>query len=173
MPVLLSSRYLFPEINSGEDAKRHGLTAPPFDPTKPVKRWFDPAPPEDEDGNVTYDFVLAIDPKTNRVAEVDGRPYARKMTISAAEARTLNVLQADTSQSKPGTKSRPAPFTFDPETEILDYSDSIPGFAKGSIVVRGISETVEPTFPAATFTTEDHRLLVAIAKKVGVGAGAE
>ncbi len=167
MPAVpISTRALFPSYTSAADAKSHGIVAPAFDPAKPIKSWIDPNPQADEDGNVTYDAVLACE-KSGKPLERNGQPYTRKMIISAAEAQALNVKTSDASQTPVGASTRPVPIRFDPETEVLAYTNP-PGMPfRGSVIVRPINEVPEPTYPAVPFTTEHDRLIKAIALKVG------
>lgn len=87
----LDELYLFPFY---PDQKRyreaHNGQNPPWDPTRNVKRWIDPAP-QGPGRNVTYARVLARDEKNRPVAGPDGRPHLEPLTIPKTEATTVNI----------------------------------------------------------------------------------
>lgn len=102
----IDTLYLFPVYQTREQYKAAtGQNAPVWNPTKPIKSWFDPNPTNaDEDGNVQY-LMLALgkDKKTPAVG-TDGKPYLRLTRISAIDAATVNI----------------APKDFSPDTRIVD-----------------------------------------------------
>ena len=93
----IETLYIFGVYQTREAYKQAtGAEAPEWNPALPIKSWRDEYPPTpDEDGNVEY-LVLAIgaDKKTPAVGS-DGKPYLRKMRISATQAMRVNIPPKD------------------------------------------------------------------------------
>jgi len=91
----LSNLQKFPVYQTCDAAAVAGVPCPVYDASKPVKSWVDPNPPAaDREGNVKYTSIcLARDRRTPAVE--NGKPFLCEFTISADEARRLNIPPKD------------------------------------------------------------------------------
>jgi hypothetical protein len=133
-----------------------GKEAPPWDPSKPIKSWVDPDPPDaDEEGNVKYTVLaLAADKKTPAVG-ANGRPYLRTLTISRADAMVPNIplkdFARDTQTVDPGALSPMASVDLPVPCRALQPDEEL-FFAFGGLVqVRKKSDL--PPAPAQPVST--------------------
>jgi hypothetical protein len=82
---------LFPRYPTREEYRlKTGTEAPPFDPNRNLKRWFDPNP-ESLSRTITYPRVLARNEEGFPVEDANGKPMLEPMTIDKSFAATVNI----------------------------------------------------------------------------------
>jgi hypothetical protein len=79
----LSELALFPEFTRASYRATFGIDAPPFNPARPVKTWFDSTADTSQYDNVAVYRVLGSD--------AAGQPALRQLVIPAAEAAAVNL----------------------------------------------------------------------------------
>ena len=168
----IETLYRFPVFQTREEYKQAtGKEAPPYNPSLPVKSWFDPDPPKaDEYGDVYYlGLALAADGRTPAVQAGSGLPFLRKFRIKAEHAGVVNipVKKFDGSVQDPGSFSTLAaldvPF---PCRNLLPEEELRFGFG-ATVQVHLKSTTAVPVESGAT-DPEVKALLVAINSKLDV-----
>lgn len=95
--ISIHERAMFPTYSRETYRKEFGVQAPPFDPNRPVKAWFDPNVDQRavrEDGTIEYDY---FDWKTKSL---------RKMYLTKEEASSVNLTGA---YEYPQYKPEPTP----------------------------------------------------------------
>lgn len=122
--TLLTERRILPYYQTAAQyLQATGLAAPPFDQTKPVKRWSNCGGAAGPDEVWTYQ-ALATDPKTGGVLkDSNGRPYLKAKGLMAEAACAVNI-PPDT--SKPGS---PNP------TQLPEIQAPVAALAEGEILV--------------------------------------
>ncbi len=84
--------YVFPVYQTREQFKAAtGKEAPTWNPSKPIKSWFDPSPPvSDADGDVRY-LMLALGADGKTPAVKNGAPYLRMTRVAHLDAIAVNI----------------------------------------------------------------------------------
>jgi hypothetical protein len=138
-----------------------GLEAPPFNPTRPPKYWFDPAANESTKRNVVYDQVIAYSASGSPLMGDKGQPLLEILMLTKDEAATVNIPPKELGKTNvPGADVPEIPPPLRPLRE-----DEELFFPMGGIVAVRIKGTLEAD---RGFTEEDRALLEAIARKLGV-----
>lgn len=158
----VSNLYRFP-VYQTRDAYRQatGQEAPPYDPTKRLKAWFDPDAATNPRRKIVYDNVLSINDQGHAIAGPDGKPMLEPLVIDRDEAGRVNIPVKG-----PGIPD--APFTG-PEWPVplrpLESNEELFFQFAGIVAVRNTD-----LYPAVQsgFTGEDRKLLQAIGKKLGL-----
>jgi hypothetical protein len=156
----LDALYLFPLFQTREQYKQAtGTEAPPFDPQRQPKFWFDPAAALSARRNVIYDRVIALADNGTPALDAEGRPVLEPLVISKFDAATVNMPPEGPAAPEIRGPMLPMPLRApEPEEElILDYT--------GAVVVRNKTIAEEQ---AAGFGPEDRAVLRAIARKLNV-----
>lgn len=154
----IANLYLFPVYSTREEyEKATGEEAPPWNPYRQPKYWFDPAASQSPSRRVVYNYALADPP-----GGPDGKPMLDALVLDRDEAATVNIPPKG-----PGTTNTPgagAPEVPCPMRPLAPNEELAFDFA-GIIVVRNTDlwATLE-----TGFSTGDRRLLQAIARKLGV-----
>jgi len=155
----IGALFLYPWYSSRQDyLNATGIEAPPFDPSKPPKYWFDPEAPKSIKKFVGYERVLAVDEKGHALAGPDGKPYLEPLLLARADAATVNIPRGVTNE--PGADQPPVPCplrALEPEEELY--------FLLGEAWVHNKNI---PDTTVVGFSVQDRALLAAIAQKLGV-----
>lgn len=164
----LSNLYLFPIYQTREayhDAT--GLDAPLYDPSKPIKSWFDPKALNDpkfaQYRKIIYDRVLALAENGTPLVDGDGKPFFEALQIDKTIAATVNIPH-----KAPGVPDEPTTGVEIPvPCRELQHDEELFFQFGGTAAVRNktIHQAIEDK---GDFTAEDRELLHQIAKKVGV-----
>ncbi|MCX6594131.1 MAG: hypothetical protein NTZ56_21670 [Acidobacteria bacterium] len=156
---------LFP-IFSSRQAYRDALgkEAPPYDPSRPPKNWFDPAAATTTRRSVVYEMVLALTDDGRALAGPDGKPELEPLVLRREEAATVNIYADGLGFATPNKVPVPAPLRALKPNEELQF-----GFG-GQVIVRDLSIPL----PSETdgFNSADRATLQAIAEKLGLKPGA-
>lgn len=161
----LQNLYLFPVFQTREAyAKATGAEPPPFDPTKPVKSWYDPKAATEPRRKLVYDNVLALADNGAPLVDEQGRPYTEPLLIDREDAARVNIPVKDFSgriqEAHTIGVEIPVPMRALTQNEELFFQ-----FGGTVVAVRNKGAVNdEPT----DFTTGDRVLLQAIAAKLGV-----
>jgi hypothetical protein len=159
----LSSLYLFPVFQTREEyLKSVGVPAPQFDPSRPVKSWFDPNAAASPRRTVVYDNALALASNGYPLSDEKGRPFLEPLLMTREHAATVNIPVKDFAGRIPET----ATVGFEVPVPCRDLKPGeVLTFGMGGLVY--VVEESQNTTPTA-FTVEDRQVLLAIAKKLGV-----
>jgi hypothetical protein len=154
----ISYLYLFPTYATREDyQKATGQEPPPWNPYRQPKHWFDPAAAESRSRRVVYEYVIAEPP-----AGPDGKPALDVLVLDREEAATVNIPPTGpgtTNTPGAGAPDVPCPMrALEPNEELF--------FDFGSVIVVKNTD-LYPQLEEG-FTSEDRKLLKAIAEKLGV-----
>lgn len=151
----LSSVYKFPVYQTREQfAAATGLPVPPYDPRKPVKSWFDPAP-------VLVGKVVMY---KHPVVGADGRIVEEPFLLSAEDAKIVNIPP-----KAPGVPDQPT--VGEVPVPVRDLLPNESYITTGPLQIIEFKDTSAQTpggDSGGGFTSEDRRLLQGIAKAVGV-----
>ena len=155
----LENLYLFRRYQTRADYQQAtGAEAPPFDPTKRPKYWFDPTAKDSSRRNVVYDNVLVVSEFGKPIPGPDGKPMLDLLTLPKMEAATVNIPPEGTNIE--GT---------DKYEELLPLRDLEPGeeliFQFGGLVAVKNVELFDSLKEG--FTAGDRTLLESIARKLG------
>lgn len=162
----LANLYLFPVYQTREEYRQKtGMEAPPFDPTKPVKSWFDPTAASSTRRKLVYDNVVAIADNGLPLADTSGHPMLEPLMIDREFAAVVNIPVKDFTgqiqEAHPVGVEIPVPLrALDPGEELFF------GFG-GVVMVRNPKEFEKLE---VGFLHEDRLLLRAIASKLGITA---
>lgn len=159
----LDSLHLFPVFQT-RDAylAATGKEAPIYDPTRPVKSWYDPQAASNPRRTLVYDHVLAVADNGAPLLDEVERPYTEPLLISREHAATVNIPIKDFGgqiQEQP-TTGLEVPVPLRP---ITANEELFLAFG-GTVAVRNKSSVVQ----TAEWTAEDRSLLQRIAAKLGV-----
>ncbi|MFN7542221.1 MAG: hypothetical protein ACK5TN_05450 [Acidobacteriota bacterium] len=159
----INDLYLFPFFQSRDDySQATGEEAPAWDPSKPVKCWFDPAARNTNRRTFLYDIVLMYDKNGMVLSDAQGLPQTEQLALLREDAGRVNMLPREKMVDYgPGSKVAPIPVPMRPlkETEELV-------FTFGGVVAVRLKDFYKNT--VNTFTIADRRLLEKIAQKLGV-----
>lgn len=155
----LKKLYLFPEYGSREEyAKATGQEAPPWNPGRAMKIWFDPNAAASPKRSIIYDRVLAVSEIGVPLRDGDDRPFLEPLVLEKTEAALVNFPDFRTPTD---TKLVPVPVplrALDPEEELI--------FDFGGVVVR--NKAWLETHWGNGYTERDRLLLQSIARKLNV-----
>ncbi|MBL8178353.1 MAG: hypothetical protein JNK48_26995 [Bryobacterales bacterium] len=160
----LAHLYAFPVYQTREEYRQKtGMEAPPFDPSKPVKSWCDPAAAAATRRKLVYDNVIAMADSGLPLAGADGKPMLEPLMIDKDFAAVVNIPVKDFTGEIPEQKTIgveiPVPLRALEEGEELYF-----GFG-GVVMIRNTKEFEKIE---VGFLHEDRLLLRAIASKLGV-----
>lgn len=178
----LSDIYLFPVYQSREDVYNSGLSRsliekvlPPCNQNRRAKHWFDPryVDAEDDGEPVIYD-VVQFNPNTGMpVLDQDGKPKITKLAMEKSAAGRMNIgtgraneFPLDSTYMR--LKPYPVPIReLHPDEELAAAAGF--GAIAGNVVVRNKKLYSPPVQGLCCgFTEEDRRVLLAIARKLGI-----
>ena len=154
--------YLFPVFQTREEFRAvTGYEAPPFNPAKPLKSWFDPKALENPRRKIVYENVLALADNGAPLVDSNGQPYMEPLLIDREDAAVVNIPVKDFSgriqEQHPIGQEVPIPLRA-----LTEHEELVIGLM-GLVQVRNkaIDESVG-------FTPRDRALLSAIAAKLGL-----
>lgn len=169
----LSTNFMFPHYTSRQDYEaKTGKSCPPWDGTKPVKRWEDPAAAAKgrTRASCTY-LVLAVNEETGLpLQDQDGKPYLETIALPAVEAGAVNIPTDHTTNDYAREPAWPDPLKpLGPnETLIFDHAN----MTRQTVLIRDLAQYAEianqQAVAAGKFMPEDRALLQAIAAKLEV-----
>jgi hypothetical protein len=158
----ISNLYLFPVYQTREAYKQAtGQDAPPYDPAKRLKAWFDPTAASNPRLKIIYDTVLSMDDQGHAIAGPDGKPMLEPQVIARDEAGRVNIpVKGPGIPDQPYTGPEwPVPLrALEPNEELFFQFMGIP-----AVKNKDLFPTVESGFSGV-----DRKLLQAIAVKLGV-----
>lgn len=158
----LDTLYLYPYYQSQAQYKAAtGQDAPPFDPSKPPKGWFDPAALNTTLRNVVYDRVIAYADNGIPARDANGNPMLEALVLLKADAANVNIpLKQTANEAGAGQLEVPVPLRAlnDDEELFFDWG--------GIIKVR--NKKLWAAAQNVPFTLQDQQLLEGIAQKLGV-----
>lgn len=155
----IGALYLFRVFQTREDFQRiTGEVAPPYDPGRPPKFWYDPQAVSSTRRTVAYDPVLATNQSGSPLVGSDGKPMLDILLLSREEAASVNIWHDQSGQPRPQLPPVPVPLR-----ELRDDEELF--FLMPQVVsVRDKSVEENP----GTFTASDRKLLRAIAEKLEI-----
>ncbi len=161
----ISNLYLFPFFQTREAYFAHtGKEAPPYDPNKPVKSWFDPKAAESSSRRIVYERTVAYADNGMPLIGPDGKPFLEPMVLDRAVAANVNIAPKGPDlldQPSTGLEIAVPCRPLEPGEELyLQFG--------GTVAVRNKAlwaADVEVGFKGA-----DRALLQAIAEKLGIGS---
>lgn len=160
----ITNLYLFPTYATREEyQKATGQEAPPWNPYRQPKSWFDPNARSSPSRRVVYDRALATDPDTGGVvAGPDGQPMLDALVLDRDEAASVNIPAKGLGATNVPGAGRPGiPVPLRP----LEPNEKLFFDFGGIVAVKNLDlfEQIE-----SGFTNQDRSLLKAIAKQLGV-----
>lgn len=160
----ISNLYLFPFFQTREAYfKATGKEAPAYDPTKPVKCWFDPKAADSTARRIVYDRVLAIADNGMPLVGSDGKPFLEPMVLDKAVAANVNIAPKG-----PELLDQPATGTEIPcPVRALEPGEELYLQFGGTVAVR--NKALWNSDIEVGFKGSDRALLQAIAEKLGIG----
>lgn len=160
----LANLYLFPVYQTREEYRQKtGMEAPPFDPTKPVKSWCDPAAAAATRRKLVYDNVIAMADTGLPLADANGNPMMEPLMIDKDFAAVVNIPVKDFTGRIPEQASTGVEIPV-PLRALEAGEELIFGFG-GIVMIRNTKEFEEIK---VGFLHEDRLLLRAIASKLGI-----
>jgi len=156
--------YLFPVFQTREAYQQAtGMEPPPYDPTQPLKSWFDPSAHSSASRKIIYASVIAYAENGSPLAGPDGKPVLEPMMLDKNVAATVNIpLKGGGLPDEPTTGEEiPVPLRSPFSGEELYFQFG------GSIAVKN-TEMFQQLNGSSSFTAADRSLLEAIAAKLGV-----
>lgn len=158
----LERLHLFPYFQTRKEYEAAtGLEAPPFNPTRPPKYWWDPAAKASAKRNVVYDQVIAYSASGTPLVGEKGQPVLDLLMLSKDEAATVNIPPKELGMANIAGADVPE---VPPPLRPLQEDEEL-FFPFGGVVAVRIKGTLEAD---RGFTEEDRDLLLAIARKLGV-----
>ncbi len=159
----INDLYVFPLYQTRDDYfKATGEEAPPWNPNKPVKGWFDPAARSTNKRTFLYDFTLLYDKNGMVIPDEKGTPLVDQLALLREDAGSVNILPRETMVDYgPGSKVAPIPV---PMRALKSEEEFV--FTFGGVVAVRLKTAYKTTVNA--FTTGDRELLEKIAAKLGV-----
>lgn len=159
----ISNLYLFPVYQTREAYRQAtGLEAPPYDPNRPLKSWFDPKAMDNPRRKIIYENVIAYAENGAPLVGPDGKPLLEPLVIDKDFAAVVNIpFKAPGVPDQPTTGLEiPAPLRAVEETEELFFQFG------GTVAVKNKAAFAE--LEVGGFSVSDRRLLLAMADKLGV-----
>jgi len=155
----LENLYLFRRYQTRADYQQAtGAEAPPFDPTKRPKYWFDPTAKDSPRRNILYDNVLVVGESGTAIPGPDGKPMLDLMTLPKLEAATVNIPPEGTEIEAADSYEALMPLrNLEPGEELI--------FQFGGLVAVKNVELFDSLKEG--FTAGDRTLLQSIARKLG------
>ena len=159
----INDLYIFPLYQTREDYfKANGTEAPPWDPNKPVKGWFDPAARITNKRTMLYDIALLYDKNGMVISDDKGIPQVDQLALLKEDAGAVNLLPREKLVDYgPGSRVAPIPV---PMRALKSTEEFV--FTFGGVVAVRIKDAYKTTVNA--FTIGDRQLLEKIAQKLGV-----
>jgi hypothetical protein len=107
----LYAAFLFPVFQTREEYKEAtGEDAPAWDPSQPVKNWFDPAARNTNKRTMLYDRVLLYDANGMVIPDANGKPTLDSMALMKEVAGQVNMLPTERLVDYgPGSRMAPIP----------------------------------------------------------------
>lgn len=160
----IQTLYLFPIFQTREEYRNKiGNEPPPFDPSKPVKSWFDPQALSNPRRKIVYDNVLAQADNGAPLVDADGKPFFEPLLIDREDAAAVNIPIKDFTGQIPEQQTTAEPEVPVPMRALMPNEELVMGFGN-LVTVRNKTFLIE----TAHFTVDDRKLLHAIAVKLGV-----
>lgn len=159
----LDKLHMFPVYSTRERyLKATGQEAPPFDPKRPPKFWFDPQATESGRRNVLYDTVIMLDHNNRPLPDAHGNPQFEPLVLTAKEAASVNIpYQESANEEGSGVPPVPVPLREpDPDEEMFIDKAGVVSIRNKKLWAQDASRNV--------FSAEDREVLRAIARKLGV-----
>jgi hypothetical protein len=160
----LAELYLFPYYATQEAYKlATGQEAPPYQPFKPRKYWFDPAANQTSKRYMTYDHAVVTSADGYTAAQgPDFKPYTDQLILLREDSASVNI---------PIERLHAAGevVVVAPEVQVpiraLEEGEEL-AFGLGGAVVCSRPVIVEQAYGG--FTPADRHLLEAIAERIGI-----
>lgn len=153
--------YRFPVFQTREAYRQAtGREAPPYDPAKPPKSWFDPDAAANPRRRLVYETVVAYAENGFPLVDAEGKPVLEPLVIDRDFAAVVNI---------PNKLGSPDQTVSGPEIPVplrpLESGEEMYLQFGGSVAVKNkaLFDAV-----ATTYGAEDRALLRAIAEKLGV-----
>lgn len=159
----INDLYLYPFFQTRDEYfQATGQEAPDWDPSRPVKSWFDPEARNSNRRTFLYDNVLMYDRNGMVLSDEKGIPQVEQLALLREEAARVNILPRERMVDYgPGSKVAPIPVPMRPLTESEELV-----FTFGGVVAVRKKNAYKDIVNA--FTVQDRRLLAKIAEKLGV-----
>jgi hypothetical protein len=159
----INDLYVFPTFQTRDDYfKATGEEAPEWDPSRPVKSWFDPAARNTNKRTFLYEVVLMYDSNGMVLPDANGVPQVEQLALLREEAARVNILPREKMVDYgPGSKVAPIPV---PMRALTENEELI--FTFGGVVAVRRKDAYKST--VNSFTVHDRQLLEKIALKLGV-----
>jgi hypothetical protein len=159
-------------MNRKQYLEAKGVEAPPFDPSRKIKQWEDPAATS-KFARLVYPYTVEEDEHGQPLRD-NGAPVLMPLPILVTEARTVNLPPEDpngnTSIQPEWLPAVPCPIDPPGPGEALVFGDT--PFTATGVWIRNLAqhaaEQAAQDEGAGKFTAADRALLTAIARKVGV-----
>jgi hypothetical protein len=158
----ISQLYLFPAFQTREAYRlATGMEAPPYDPSRPLKAWFDPKALENPRRKIVYENVIAYAANGAPLVGPDGKPVLEPLVIDREIAATVNIPPKGPGLPEQPVTGQEVPVPLRP----LASNEELFFQFGGSVAVRNtdLIDNME-----SGFTVRDRVLLRAIADKLGV-----
>ncbi len=160
----LENLYLFPYFQTREAYEQiTGQEAPPWNPNRAPKGWFDPKAAQSTRRTIIYEHVLAVNDDNGKpLAGPDGKPFLDILALSREIASTVNIPPKGPGVTNlPGADVPEIPCPLRPLAE----GEELAWDFGGIVVVRNkeLYENLEHGF-----TARDRALLRSIAQKLGI-----
>jgi hypothetical protein len=159
----ISNLYLFPLYQTREAYREAtGKEAPPYNPLKPIKSWFDPKASENPRRKLVYDNVIALADNGQPLVDENGRPFLEPLLIDREDAAAVNIPIKGFDRAPEPTTGFEVPVPL----RALEPGEELYFQFGGAIAIRNTTlwEQLEEGF-----TASDRALLHSIAEKLGVG----
>jgi len=159
----INDLYIFPTFQTRDEYfNATGEEAPEWDPSRPVKAWFDPAARNTNKRTFLYDVVLMYDKNGMVLPDEKGVPQVEQLALLREDAGRVNMLPRERMLDYgPGSKVAPIPVPMRPLTTNEELI-----FTFGGVVAVKRKDAYKQTVNA--FTVQDRALLEKIALKLGV-----
>jgi hypothetical protein len=160
----ITNLYLFPTYATREDfQKATGLEAPPWNPYRQPKSWFDPNAKASPSRRVVYENVFATDPDTGALlCDANQIPKLDALVLDREEAATVNISPKGLGMTNvPGADAPEMPVPMRPLEPNEEFFRDF-----GSLIVvknKDLFGQLE-----SGFGQNDRELLQKIAQKLGV-----
>lgn len=160
MHLPLNDFYLFPVFSTREEyRKATGQEAPPYNPARAPKHWFDPKAGASPRRTVVYDLAIQTADQGQPLADKEGKPVVDVLLLTRDEAATVNMWESGNGFAPP-TLPRVEPPLREPDPG-QEFAFIFPG-------VVGVLDRAKSEASAPNFTPADRATLQAIAKKLGL-----